>query len=591
MSFRNCLLSKVCLFLLLSVCTALTFGQESPPTAEDVIARYLEALGGSDRIAAITSFSEKGDGTSINLHSRVLSSGTVHWTFEAYFKAPNLHSSLTLGETHTLGMQGCDGQTAWYIDSAGEKQRFKPKPGDEYTCVNGVGLLPFLSQKPELKIQLKGKKKIGDRMAWEIRSAAPKSEMTGTFYFDAETHLLLRSQTYVPAGTRGYVVDQTYSDYRDVGGIKFPFAQERRTEWSTSTTTVRELKINVPIDNARFEEPIVRRGRTEPSAKQTVEPPAQPPSSVPAPGLATASPAETIAPAAPQATYVNVTNYIDCSMADLQRAVPDLKGLKVDQNQATLPDLLKKVGSKTQELAGRIPNLIADEEVIEPQLPGKKKAAIERFSYLIVAHRTSEAVTLDEYRVDVNTGSKIQSDDPTTSAPRLEELARTRKQVSARSPDAPPLSQGYASMWVNFYPANRSESTFRYLGQQKVNTRKALVLAFAQKPGSVRMPGQVLLKDKSLPVYYQGIAWVDPADFRILRLRSDLLEPIFDLSLTRLTSEVEFATTQAAGFQAPLWLPREVQVTSQVSGRIFAESHRYSNYRSFQVHTRLVLDE
>lgn len=104
------------------------------------------------------------------------------------------------------------------------------------------------------------------------------------------------------------------------------------------------------------------------------------------------------------------------------------------------------------------------------------------------------------------------------------------------------------------------------------------------------MPGEVRVRGKSVAVYYQGIAWVDASDFRIVRLRTDLLAPLFDLSLTRLTAEVEFASTQAAGFDSPLWLPREVMVTSQFGGRMFLDKHSYSKYRSFQAHAKILLD-
>jgi hypothetical protein len=143
-------------------------------------------------------------------------------------------------------------------------------------------------------------------------------------------------------------------------------------------------------------------------------------------------------------------------------------------------------------------------------------------------------------------------------------------------------------MWIRFYPANRSESAFRYLGQQKINGRHSSVLAFAQIPGSVRLPAEVRLKDKTVPVYYQGIAWVDPSDFRILRLRTDILGSVPDLPLSQLTAEIEFADMRVAGSDAPLWLPREVVVNSRVSGHAFHDKHTYSNYRRFQAHGRIV---
>ena len=120
--------------------------------------------------------------------------------------------------------------------------------------------------------------------------------------------------------------------------------------------------------------------------------------------------------------------------------------------------------------------------------------------------------------------------------------------------------------------------------------RRTLVMAFAQKPGSVRLPGEVRYKDGSLPLYYQGIAWIDDSDFRIVRLRTDLLSPVPDVSLNQLTAEVQFAEVQVAGFGSPLWLPHDVQVTSLINGHTFQDKHRYSNYRSFQAHSRILLN-
>lgn len=571
----------------------LAFGQERPTTAEQVISKYLEAIGGSENIASITTFSEKGEGNSTGVGP--YSSGRQHWTFESYFKAPNLRANLTFNEKGMGTVSGCDGKVAWYIDPAGHRKEFKPKLGKEYECTNGLGLLPLVIRPPNLKVQLKGQKKVGDRLAWEVKTENPESTSTDAFYIDAETYLLLRSQSWEPTGLgRGFNLERTYSDYRVVGGIKLPFMIVARTDRSTSTTTIREVQVNAPIDGARFEEPVV--GGKPAAAHAETESPEKSatPEQIEAPVIAAAPEAHPAPQPAPEVTYVNSTSFVTSSVAELQDAVPELRGLKAAQDQQNLLGLLDKVGAKTVDLGRKIPNLICNEEVLDTQLGAK--AAPREYSYLILAHRGSQAVTLVEFRVDLKSGAKLQSDDtgnpgaPADSPSGLDELAHTSEQVSARQSGAPPLSQGFASMWVRFYPSNRSESTFRYLGQQKIDQHQTFVLAFAEKPGAVRMPSEVRIGGKSVTVYYQGIAWVDASDFRIVRLRTDLLAPLFDLSLTRLTAEVEFASTHAAGFDAPLRLPRQVMVTSQMGGRTFLDKHNYSKYRSFQAHAKILLD-
>jgi hypothetical protein len=571
--------------------------QESPATAEQVIAKYIDAIGGPEKIAAIKTFFEEGDfyGTLPMFPGERPSTEKQQWSFQSYFKAPNLRFKLTAREGVALDMSGCDGKVSWSIGRTGHKQELKPKPGNEYECQAGFNRLPLLVREPSLRIQLKGKKRIKAQLAWEIKVQDPKSATTDSYFFDAETYLLLRSETSGPFGLSsmgGYFrLERTYSDYREVGGIKLPFVMVTRTENSEGTTTVREVQINPALDDARFEEPGVQRGK---NARVVVEapPPAAKPDKVDTPALAAPAPPQEAQPA-PEVTYVNATNFVSSSLPEVQVAVPELKGLKPAEDQHDLTRLLDKVGAKTVELVRKIPNLISNEEVAESQPEGA--GARKEFSYLILAHRGKDSVTLEEYRADLYP-RRVPSDGslgamiPPASAQQWEELARTSARVSARQTGAPPLAQGFASMWIRFYPSNRPESDFRYLGRQKIDGHQVFVLAFAQKPGSVRMPGEVRLKDETIPVYYQGIAWVDASDFRIVRLRTDLLAPLAAISLTRLTAEIEFANTQAAGFAAPLWLPKAVEVTSELSGRRFRDLHSYSKYRSFQVHTKILLD-
>ena len=83
---------------------------------------------------------------------------------------------------------------------------------------------------------------------------------------------------------------------------------------------------------------------------------------------------------------------------------------------------------------------------------------------------------------------------------------------------AAPLSQGSANAWVLFHPGNLAESRFRYLGRQRMDGHSTVVLAFAQSPHKAKFPGQVNVGGALVPPLYQGIAWIDESDFRIVRL-------------------------------------------------------------------------
>ena len=122
-----------------------------------------------------------------------------------------------------------------------------------------------------------------------------------------------------------------------------------------------------------------------------------------------------------------------------------------------------------------------------------------------------------------------------------------------------------------------------------VDGQRTLVLAFAQKPQSVLSPAIFRYQGKTAPMFLQGVAWVDASDFRILRLRTDLLSPLPEVSLHRLTADIRFVPTRIEKVPSLLSLPREVTVTSDVSGSTLREVHKYSEYRRFGSQSRVVL--
>lgn len=584
-------------------------GQQNPTTADQVIANYLLAIGGSDRIASIATFAEQGElSGNLSGFGQPFAPPTIgkdHGTFEFYFKRPNLRFYLLHRPNEAVVMHGCDGKTAWYIGADAVTHEFKPKPGSEYQCEKGYAPMPLLTRAPSLRLQLKGKKKIGDRMAWAVRVQNPKSTSTDTYYFDTESFLLLRWETFgslLSSQGPEFGVERSYSDYRDVGGIKVAFMVIQQAENSSLVIVLRQVEINAPIDDARFQQPGILDGSKHPmvlletppiSPKENAEiQPSAQPDELGAPAAVTLPESHTATDSSSQVS----TNFVTSSVTELQHIIPELRRLRVVDEPLDLSALLGKIGDRTVELSRKVPNLICHEEVVESHLGAK--ATRENFSYLILARRSHDAVTLEEFRVDLKSGERLETDEawepaaPNAlgSSSRSDDLARASQRINVRASGGPPLSQGFASMWVRFYPSNRSESTFRYLGQEKIDGHLTLVLAFAQKPGAVRLPAEVRFSDRSLPIYYQGIAWVDASDFRILRLRTDLLPVTWDLPLTQLTADVQFADTQAAGFSSLLWLPREVAVTSEVNGHMFHDKHSYSNYRSFQAHAKIFLD-
>jgi hypothetical protein len=69
-------------------------------------------------------------------------------------------------------------------------------------------------------------------------------------------------------------------------------------------------------------------------------------------------------------------------------------------------------------------------------------------------------------------------------------------------------------------------------------------------------------------------------------MRTDLLKPLPKVRLVRQTTEIHYGEVHFKQIPLAFWLPREVTVTVQWKGRVFRNSHRYSDFRLFNVETR-----
>lgn len=278
--------------------------------------------------------------------------------------------------------------------------------------------------------------------------------------------------------------------------------------------------------------------------------------------------------------YADAHPYLDEPLPQLKKTVRKLEGLKPAPSQEQLSDLLARVAAKADELLHKMPNVISDEAVAETQWAdsrGTVPACIagcldpvpsaernREFNYIILAHPAQEhRLLLGEYRT-------------------------SRKDEPVQGSEAPHF-QGFASLWVLFSSFDQAESRFRYLGEQKTDGHAVFVVGFAQIPGSIEFPAMIVTRRGSIPMLLQGIAWIDQADFRIVRLRADLLAPQPDFGYEKQTSDIQFGPAHIPALGLELWLPRSVNVETEAQGQLWKEQHRYSKYRLYQAKSRIIL--
>jgi zinc protease len=224
----------------------------SLPTIDQILDKYVQAIGGKAAIQKPTSRVMKGTVDVPEFGAK----GTI----ELYAKSPN--KQLTEMASSMLGTWrlGFNGTTAWEEEDGEMKDVavFPKREADFYLPIKMRDLYP--------RIDLKGKEKIGNREAYILE--APRAGNPKRWYFDIETGLLLRAEA---RNSKGDLLNrEDYDDYRAVDGLQLAFGIHRIDEDGTEITIqLTEVKHNVPIDDSKFEKPAPK----SPDPAKTSRPP------------------------------------------------------------------------------------------------------------------------------------------------------------------------------------------------------------------------------------------------------------------------------------------------------------------------------
>ena len=101
---------------------------------------------------------------------------------------------------------------------------------------------------------------VGDKSVFLVQGNGPRGSFAN-LYFDRQSGLLLRTIRYTPSQIGKVPTQVDYEDYRDVGGIKFPFRWTYTWLDGRDTFEFASVRFNEPIDPAKFGEPIIPPGR------------------------------------------------------------------------------------------------------------------------------------------------------------------------------------------------------------------------------------------------------------------------------------------------------------------------------------------
>lgn len=215
------------------------------PGADQIIDKYVAALGGKAAIEKLTSTQATG--------TFELPAMGVNGTAERLAKAPNKTYLIVSIPSFGDIKQGADGTTAWAQDP--NSGQINDISGSQLARAKmAADFYRDLKFKENYsKMTVKGTEKVNSRDAYVVQ--ADSSAGPTTMYFDAQNGLLLRidSEREGPEGKT--MIEEYYDDYRDVDGVKYPYAYRQKNSQYDFTIKFTEVKHNVTIDDAKFAKP------------------------------------------------------------------------------------------------------------------------------------------------------------------------------------------------------------------------------------------------------------------------------------------------------------------------------------------------
>jgi hypothetical protein len=219
-------------------------------TADELIAKSLEARGGLDKLKAIQSIRMTGK----------MSMGPMDLPMVIEMKRPHsFRADITV--QGTAAVQAYDGTTAWGISPTGTGQA-EPMPADaakemaDQADIDGA-LVDYRAKGHQ--VELVGKEKVEGSDAYKLK--VTKKDGDVEYYFlDADSYLPVRVEAKRTIRGTEIEGESTIGDYKEAGGFLWPYSIQNGAKGrpEKQSITVEKIEINPSLDDARFQMPATK---------------------------------------------------------------------------------------------------------------------------------------------------------------------------------------------------------------------------------------------------------------------------------------------------------------------------------------------
>ena len=221
----------------------------SAQTADEILGKVIAARGGFAKIRSVRSERVSGQ----------ITFGEVSGPFLVELERPlKMHMQFTIQNTTMVRVY--DGKsTGWANNPFAGKMNPDPMSEEELRNISEESDFdgPLVNYKGKgNQVELVGKDKVKDKDVWRLKMTTKNGDVR--FYlFDADSFLLVKWEGKRKSDGQEVPVESYFSDYREVGGLKFYFGIDSGSSASDITQKIRidKIELNPQLNEAEFGKP------------------------------------------------------------------------------------------------------------------------------------------------------------------------------------------------------------------------------------------------------------------------------------------------------------------------------------------------
>jgi len=219
------------------------------PTVDEIVAKYLEAIGGRDKLKAIQSMKMTG--------KMVMGQG-MEAPFTLEMKRPKgVRMDFTFqGMTASSAF---DGEKGWRVIPFQGRTDPEPLSADEIKQVKDQADIdgPLVDYKDKgSTVDLVGRESVEGADTYHLKITNKDGDVRN-MYLHADEFLPIKETMKRTLHGNEMELETSVGEYKDVGGLKFPHSVETKAKGMPTgqAMVIEKIELNVPVDSSRFQMP------------------------------------------------------------------------------------------------------------------------------------------------------------------------------------------------------------------------------------------------------------------------------------------------------------------------------------------------